>query len=316
MDGYGGENTPLVSVGLPVYNGEKYIEEALESIIAQTYANIEVIICDNASIDRTPEICSRYKLSDKRIKYYKNHENLGAARNFNRAFHLSRGKYFMWAPHDDIFSPVFLEHAVDVLNKNPHVVLCYAQEVGINEKGEMIGDRPYSLKSDYTNPQDRFKYLLQHDRGSPPIFGLMRSRILKETSLIGSYNGSDQVLLAELIIRGKFYQLPLVKFYHREHQGRSVYENHDRYSVAVWFDPVNQKKYIFPEWSYFLGYCHCINNAPISIVRKIYCYIQMAKWLRKNNFSHFRRMAEDLFVISRYSDVHVHSDISPPQKST
>jgi len=294
---FGGNNIPLVSIGLPVHNGEEHLEEALDSILAQTFINFELIICDNASSDRTAEICMKYELNDCRIRYYKSFLNMGAAKNFNRAFQLSQGKYFLWAPHDDIFAPTFLAQAVHILNNCPQIVLCYAKEVGIDEKGKTLGIRPYSLKGESIYSLERLKSLLYHDRGSPPIFGLIRSRVLRETALIGSYNGSDQVLLAELILRGQFYELPTVTFYHREHKGRSVYVNPDRYSVTAWFDPTVMRKYMLPEWRFFWGYCQCIYRCPVSFVSKIHYYIHLIIWLRKNNFFHFKRMVEDILLL-------------------
>src|SRR3989304_6465989 len=119
------DETPLVSVGLPVFNGNKYIEQAIDSILAQTYQNFELIISDNASNDRTQEICQAFVARDKRIKYFRNDKNLGAAPNFNNVFNLSSGKYFKWAAYDDLLAPDFLSRCIDVLESMPDVVLCF-----------------------------------------------------------------------------------------------------------------------------------------------------------------------------------------------
>ena len=99
--------TPRVSLGFPVYNGERYLAAALDSLLGQTFRDLEVVICDNASTDRTAELCAAYAARDARVRYHRNPTNLGAAPNFNRTFELSRGEYFKWAAHDDVCAPTF-----------------------------------------------------------------------------------------------------------------------------------------------------------------------------------------------------------------
>src|SRR5438552_4723426 len=103
---------PRVSIGLPVYNAENYLVEALDSILAQTFTDFELIISDNASTDRTREICKYYESSDARVHYYCNETNIGGARNANLTFKLARGQYFRWAADDDVCAPTLLEKSV------------------------------------------------------------------------------------------------------------------------------------------------------------------------------------------------------------
>src|SRR3990172_9745452 len=100
---------PKVSIGIPIYNEEKWVARALESLLAQSYPNIEFIISDNASTDRTGEVCRIYKAKDNRIKYYCNDTNTGLNRNYEKVVQLSDGKYFMWAAADDSLAPDFLK---------------------------------------------------------------------------------------------------------------------------------------------------------------------------------------------------------------
>src|SRR5689334_18309225 len=112
-------STPKLSVGLPVYNGEAYLRTALESIVTQDYQDFELIISDNASQDGTAAICREYAQRDKRIRYYREEANRGGARNLNRVFELSRGKYFKWAAHDDVCLPGFFRRCVEVFDRAP-----------------------------------------------------------------------------------------------------------------------------------------------------------------------------------------------------
>jgi len=110
---------PRVSVGMPVYNCERYVAEAIESHLRQTYTDFELVITDNASTDRSEEICRAYASRDPRIKYHRNPENLGAGGNFRRCFELAQGDYFRWTPSDDVVGPELLELCVEVLDRDP-----------------------------------------------------------------------------------------------------------------------------------------------------------------------------------------------------
>ncbi len=127
---------PYVSIGLPVYDGERFLAETLDSLLAQTFEDLELIISDNASTDRTQEICKDYLAKDRRIRYYRNDQNLGAARNYNRVFELSTGKYFKWAAHDDLCASALTERCVEVLDSEPSAVMCYARTIIIDEHGK------------------------------------------------------------------------------------------------------------------------------------------------------------------------------------
>src|SRR5436305_4413473 len=100
-------STPKVGVGMPVYNAERYLREALDSFLAQTYADFELTLVDNASDDGTEAICREYATRDDRVRYHRISENMGAVLNFRRAFELARGEYFAWAAHDDLRAPTF-----------------------------------------------------------------------------------------------------------------------------------------------------------------------------------------------------------------
>ena len=130
----------VLSVGLPVYNGEKYLESAIDSILNQTYKDYELIIVDNASSDKTQEICIKYARKDPRIKYYRNHYNVGGPRNYNIAFELSSGKYFKWTAHDDILDIKYLEECINILDSDDGIVLCHSRVGCIDKNGDLIGN--------------------------------------------------------------------------------------------------------------------------------------------------------------------------------
>lgn len=109
--------TPKVSIGMPVYNGARYIREALDTLVAQTYTDLELIISDNASTDATEGICREYAARDPRIKYVRQSRNRGVIVNFQFALAEAVGEYFMWAAYDDKWGCGYLQEAVAVLDR-------------------------------------------------------------------------------------------------------------------------------------------------------------------------------------------------------
>ncbi|MGA7951628.1 MAG: glycosyltransferase family A protein [Thiobacillaceae bacterium] len=107
---------PIVSIGMPVFNGERYIRDALDSLLAQTFTDFELIISDNASTDRTEQICRQYAAHDARIRYVRQSVNLGALPNFQFVLEAAVGEYFMWAAYDDFWKPNFIAHALPAMN--------------------------------------------------------------------------------------------------------------------------------------------------------------------------------------------------------
>jgi glycosyltransferase involved in cell wall biosynthesis len=125
---------PKISIGLPVYNGEKFLEEKIISLLNQTVADFEIIISDNASTDSTLEICQKYLQKDKRIRYFKQEKNMGFPWNFNFVLKEARGKYFLWTSVDDIILPEFIKKNVVVLESNDKIVCSASQVKSYGEK--------------------------------------------------------------------------------------------------------------------------------------------------------------------------------------
>ena len=150
------ERIPRVSIGLPVYNGARYLHCALESLLAQSFDDFELVISDNASTDSTAEICKKFASADSRIRYYRQSENLGAAGNFNQAFKLSRAEYFTWAASDDVRHRTYLEKCVNLLDRQPELLWCHSLSSHIGPDGELL-----------TNPElQEVSYVFRDDSGS------------------------------------------------------------------------------------------------------------------------------------------------------
>lgn len=216
-----GNAKPRISIGLPVYNGERFLEEALNSLLNQTYPDFELIISDNASIDQTEAICHAYATKDRCIRYYRNKENLGAAWNFNRVFELSTGEYFKWAAADDVCRPDLLVRCLDVLDSNPTAVLAYPKIGFIDATGQPlnISDPGWNLQSEAA--YERLRYVIYAGHYVNPHYGLIRADALAKTRLLPSYPGGDYRLLGELSLLGKFFEIPEYLFLRRLHSGAS-----------------------------------------------------------------------------------------------
>ena len=203
------DSMPLVSIGMPVYNGANSLHDALESLLAQDYDHFELIISDNHSIDSTQEICLDYLARDNRIRYHRNETNLGAIYNFNRVFELSQGEYFMWHAHDDRRESNYISSCLEMIEMNPNVILCCSSTL-LNEDGNVRkSEEDFSTVGMSLNR--RFRKILWNNSCSS-IYGLMRSSVLRKTDLFKNTVASDNLLLAELSLLGEFYQLPSFLF--------------------------------------------------------------------------------------------------------
>jgi glycosyltransferase involved in cell wall biosynthesis len=212
---------PKLSIGIPVFNGQEFLPELLDSLLAQTFRDFEILICDNASTDQTLEICREYEQRDSRIHYFHNSRNLGAVANFNRVFELSTAPLFKWAAHDDLYHDGYLAACVSLLEANPDTVLAHTDTAFINEKGELLhyeqetgsfvdrktgrrywtdvpglGDTPVAVS--------RFWQVLTRAHLGTHMFGVVRREALRQTSLLLNFTGSNRAMLAELALLGRF----------------------------------------------------------------------------------------------------------------
>lgn len=275
------KNQPRVSIGLLVYNGDNFLEEALDSLLAQTFKDFELVISDNGSTDRTQEICMAYAAKDQRICYYRNEQNRGAGWNFNRVFELSSCEYFKWANHDDLCAPEFLQQCVEVLDRNPSVVLCYPKTIIINEHGQHIEKYNDCLNLSSSKPHERFKQyhnLVRYGHGCHPFFGVIRANTLKIMSPFGSYPSADLVFLGELTLHGEFYEIPEYFFFKRDHPHRSMRAHRPFKDRLAWFDPAKKGQLHLTRWKWFFDYLAGIKRAPLSWDEKAHCYLQMVNW--------------------------------------
>lgn len=274
----------MLSIGLPVYNGENYLAETIESILAQTYSEFELIISDNGSSDSTQDICENFAARDSRIQYIRNSTNRGASWNFNHTFHVSSGKFFKWAAHDDMLAPEYVEKCLPVIENSKEVAISHPRTKIIDEHGTYHNDYEDYLDLRSEVPHERFRdYLFRRAGMCNAIFGLIRSSVLKETSLLAPYMSSDRVLLGELILRGQVHRIPDNLFIRRRHPQISWLAAGSTRGTAAWFDPKNEKKIVLPEyWKLFIEYLRTIRRLDLDRENRSRCNSYMYKWLAKS----------------------------------
>lgn len=202
---------PLISIGMPVYNGAGAVQRALDSLLAQDYQNFELIISDNASTDSTWDILQEYAARDSRIKLFRNERNRGMAYNFNRVFELAQGVYFMWAAHDDRWETGFIGTCLQHLEANPASVACYSGDYPppVDRIAQMASDDPWT----------RVQGLVRGWAGSSvAMYGLFRRDMLSRAMPLLSLEAPDGVMLLQLAIKGPliYFRMPL----HQYHIGR------------------------------------------------------------------------------------------------
>jgi glycosyltransferase involved in cell wall biosynthesis len=283
---------PKVSVGLPVYNGENFIVESLDSLLAQTYTDFELIICDNASTDRTEAICRDYAARDPRVRYHRNETNIGASANYNLTFEMARGDYFKWAAHDDLCAPTYLERCVEALERDPKVVLAYTQAQAIDGEGNVVKVYPGKQHFSSPSPRVRFYEFVLDPHPVVAVFGVMRREVLGRTRLIGKYAGSDRPLLSEMSLLGKFHEVPEILFYYRFHEAQSWGGNKSPQAQQAWYDPRRAGKTTFPQWRLLREHIRSIERSPVGLKDRASCYLYMGYWMLKNR----RRLGNNLLL--------------------
>ena len=265
----------------------------LQSLLTQTFTDFEIVIADNASTDETSDVARWFAGQDKRVRFYRNETNIGAAPNFNRVFELANNPvYFKWAAHDDLYKPTFLERCVEVLDREASVVLAYTMVDVIDETGEnLLSKHPFYWRGcldSYTDEQGRMVWIMgplhvaetddvvrrYHEFLNDmiacfPIFGVIRADVLRRSSLHRSYSGADRSLLAQLVLNGRFRQVDERLYVNRYHKsaGRLVPEEQQQ----AWTDST-RKSSGSPKLQQYIDLCGAPLAAGLGMVDATRCF--------------------------------------------
>lgn len=279
-----------VSVGLPVYNGDRYLEEALADLVAQTHRDLDIVISDNGSTDRTEEICRAWACRDERISYHRQPENRGAAWNHNEVVRLARGPYFRWYAYDDRLHPECIEACAGALDDDADLVLAWPWTSVIDGAGEPVGDYRVDLPWDVRTPLTRLRSLLQPHEGESllhmcyPVYGVVRLDVLRRTRLLGRNPGADGVLLVELALAGPWATVPRRLFTNRRHEHSSAMDKSAE-QIAEWFDPSQVGAYPMTHVRLFGGYLGAVLRADLPWTTRLRGLGVVLGWLLRDDRS-------------------------------
>jgi glycosyltransferase involved in cell wall biosynthesis len=272
---------PKVSIGVPVYNGERFLSRALESLAAQTYPDLEIVISDNGSTDGTERICRAFAARDPRVSYHRHDVTRGLVWNHRRALALARGEYFMFAPHDDWFSPDYVDRCVEVLDARPDVAYVHCETILVDEEGTEIGREIARQRLDDPSPTTRFWDVLVV-RGGINWYGMTRRALFGKIAPYKPLPRGERIVLAELALWGPFHLLDGDLYWRRLHSGQLTSLRVDRRAETLALDPSkeggwrNSIPVLLAE--YVLAYAEAVTRAPLSLREHILGIGRVARW--------------------------------------
>ena len=276
-------STPRLTLGLPVYNGERFLAQSLDALLAQTYTDFELIISDNASSDRTSEIAKQYQSVDARIRYFRHDQNRGSTFNHNFAIGPARGELFKWVSDDDLYAPELLQRCINALDSRPELALAHSWTAFIDEESKITERAQYGLTTDVPDPVERFRSVLYTD-GGDDMYGVMRMSILRQIRPFNSYHWADRTFVAELALHGPFHNEPDYLYLRRDHPMRtSALGRNDIRLRCSRLDPARANRWRHPlvrlMAEYVLGFASAVRRAPLSPQDRRRCMKELAVWL-------------------------------------
>jgi glycosyltransferase involved in cell wall biosynthesis len=243
-------STPTVTIGLPVYNSERFLVQSIESLLSQTYRDFVLVISDNASTDGTTAICERFARTDSRVRYHRNPENIGMNPNFNRVFELTL--------------PDMLADAVAILESDPSICLAYPRAVLVDGEGRELSRYEDKLHLMQDDPVERFLTVLAEIRLCNHHLGLLRTKVIRKTRLFGNYPGADTGFVAEMSLYGKLYQMPKHQLFRRFHEDSSSWQRGSADHQARRFHAARVGRMPFNAWRMHAGVFGSVLRAPLS----------------------------------------------------
>lgn len=252
-----------LTVGVPVYNGERFLSQCLDSLLSQTYRGFVLLISDNASTDRTREISESYANADSRVRYHRNAVNVGLYGNFNRLLGLVRTPYVKLASADDFWAPTMLADAMEQMQRDPSLVLCHPRTVLVDEEGREIRhyDKPLHLMED--DPRVRFRRVLTEIGLVNQLMGVIRTDAVRSMLPLMNHTLADRVFLAELSLHGKIMELPKFQYFRRIHEESSSWnrksESHQNRRVFG----AGTRRVHLATWKYHTGLVRRVLQSPL-----------------------------------------------------
>lgn len=286
---------PVISIGVPAYNAGTHIRAALESLLAQTWADFELIISDNASTDGTRDIVEEYRRRDRRIRYERQSLNLGANANYSWVARRATGEFFKWSSSSDWCAPTFLECCVRALHAYPDAVLAVPRTRLFQRVPEMSCEYEGDIEVLEESPSARFRNVMSNLALNNAISGLIRTQALRTTSLIQPYRGADVILMGHLALLGKFRLLNDALYFRRMEPSSSTVLQSDT-EVWVHHYPYPSARMLMQNSRWHLGALRAVLTTPMSLAEHLRSLAFMARMCRWDR----RFLADDLRQLWRY----------------
>jgi hypothetical protein len=306
MNGGNMEKRPRLSIGMPVYNAQRFVEQGIRSLLSQTFTDFELILSDNASTDRTAEICQDFAAQDRRIRFYRADRNMGGGWNHNRVLELAGAEYFKWQSNDDLCAVSMIEKCVAGLDQDPRAVLAHPRTTVIDETGKNLENYPLELRTDSDDVATRFDDLVMSYHQCYQIYGVIRRSALEKTGPMGNFVNGDGVLLANLAMHGTYHKIPEYLFFSRKHSGQSSQTAPSRLRTrrlrltnrvngmpcTEWWNPAKQRAVTFPQWRQLAEFTRIVNRAPLKPGDRVRCHRVTLRWAIRDR----RRYVKDLII--------------------
>lgn len=260
---------PRVSIAVPAYNCERYIERCLRSLLAQTWQDFELVVSDNASTDRTGEICEDIARTDPRVRVVRRKDNIGGPGNFRYVYSLCKGEFHKWSTADDYWDPRYLEVCMQELEQQPDVVLCYTRTTMVDADNRPISNYDDNLNLTEASPRRRFNHVLEKIGLCNAHLGVIRRSALDRTLLIGNELGSDIHFLAELALYGQFRVVPEYLFFRRFHETSSSWDRSNMEHQRNYYNPGGKRGFSMHTWKKFRRLYGAIWRAPLPLRQKL-----------------------------------------------
>ncbi len=273
---------PKVSIAVPAYNCERYIERSLQSLLAQTYSDFEIVVSDNASTDRTADICDAIARTDSRVRVVRRTENVGGPGNFRYVFGLCSGEYHKWSTADDYWDPQYLEKCVAVLDQRPDVVLCYSRTTLIDADGTRLSSYEDNLDLQDDSPRRRYHNFFQLIGLCNAHLGVIRRAAMEHTGLIGNEIGSDEHFLAELSLHGKFAVVPEYLFFRRFHPQSSSWDRQSCEHQRQYYDPGRRGGFSMQAWRKYRALFDGIWRSPVPLPTRLLLSLDVSRFAMWN----------------------------------
>lgn len=202
------DSQPTVTIGLAVRNGAASLDGAIDCLSRQTHRNLRIIISDNESTDETSAICEKWIRRDSRIGYVRQSKNLGAVLNFHFLLSQADSPYFMWAAHDDDWSPDYIQANLEVLASQPDVV-CSVSKVELLDVPALPVPLIPGTDPLVDDQQSNLVEYLREPGANSRIYGLYRTDVLKQSFFAtDTYWAFDWAIVARTLMRGKHALVP------------------------------------------------------------------------------------------------------------